>query len=178
MDDKRKDRPDRKRLPKRHRPQQLQTHNVPTDDVENTNSTNLGGYMINRELFLEEQKRPEVQENYYTLINTSSMRNKTRQKKLAMAWIDYKQTYDMIPQSWMIQCLKISGEVIKLIENTMKNWRVELTAGGKFLTEVKIQREIFQGDTPSPLLFVTAMILRKSTGGYEHHKSQEKKSTT
>ena len=26
--------------PQRHRPKQLQTHEVPTDDVENTNDTN------------------------------------------------------------------------------------------------------------------------------------------
>ena len=54
-----------------------------------------------------------------------------------------------------------------------------MTAGGKSLAEVKIQRGIFQGDAPSPLLFVIAMmslnhILRKFTAGYELSKSQEK----
>ena len=39
MDDKRKDHPDPKSLPKK----QLLTHNVSTDDMENTNGTNLGG---------------------------------------------------------------------------------------------------------------------------------------
>ena len=52
----------------------------------------------------------------------------------------------------------ISGEVIKLIENIMENWRVELTTGGKRLAEVKIQRGIFQGDVLSPLLFGIAMM--------------------
>ena len=28
----------------------------------------------------------------------------------------------------------------------MKTWRVELTAGGRILTEIKTQRVIFQGD--------------------------------
>ena len=41
---------------------------------------------------------------------------------------------------------KISTEVINFIEKTMKNWRVELTAGGKSLAETKIQRDIFQRD--------------------------------
>ena len=38
----------------------------------------------------------------------------------------------------------------------MKNEKVELTAGGKTLEGVKIQRSIFQGDVLSPLLFVIA----------------------
>ena len=61
----------------------------------------------------------------------------------------------------------------------MKNWRVELTTGGKSLAETKIQRGIFQGDALSPLLFVIAMmplnhILRKCTAGYKLSRSQEK----
>ena len=39
---------------------------------------------------------------------------------------------------------KISNKVIKFITETMKNWKAELTAGGKTL-EVKIQRDMFQG---------------------------------
>ena len=64
-----------------------------------------------------------------------------------MAWIDYKKAYDIVPQSWMINCLKmykISHEVINFIEKTMKTWRMELTAGRRSLAEAKIQRNIFQ----------------------------------
>ena len=53
---------------------------------------------------------------------------------------------------------KISNEVINFIEKTMKNWRVEMTAGGKSFAEVKIQRGMFWGDALSPLLFVVAMV--------------------
>ena len=65
----------------------------------------------------------------------------------------------------------------------MENWTVELTAARKRLAEVKILRRIFQGDALSPLQILTVMmtlnnILRKCTGGYRLHKSQEKKSTT
>ena len=45
-----------------------------------------------------------------------------------MAWIDYKKAYDMVPQSRIINCLKIykiSPEVINFIDKTMKTWRVE-----------------------------------------------------
>ena len=61
---------------------------------------------------------------------------------------------------------KISDEAIKFVKKNMKNWRVELTAGGQSLTEVKIQRSISEGNAQSPLLFAIAMmplshILRK-----------------
>ena len=39
---------------------------------------------------------------------------------------------------------KISDEVMKFIEKTMENWRVELKTGGKGLAELKTQRGIFQ----------------------------------
>ena len=95
--------------------------------------------------------------------------SKTRRKNQAMAWIDYKKAYDMVPQSWILHSLKmykISHEVINFTEKTMKTWRVELTAGGRSIAETKIQRGIFQGDALSPLLFIIAMmplnhILRK-----------------
>ena len=103
-------------------------------------------------------------------------------KNIALAWIDNKKAYDMVSQSWIINCLtmlKISAEVIKFIKNTIENWRVDLTAGVKSLAEVKLQRGIFQGDALSTLLFVIAMIplnhiLRKCTGGYNLHELQEK----
>ena len=71
------------------------------------------------------------------------------------------------------------SEVINFIEKTMKIWRVEMTAGGTILAEAKIQRGIFQGDAPVPLLFVITMmplnqIHRKCTGGYKLHKLQGK----
>ena len=79
--------------------------------------------------------------------------SKTRRKNLAMAWIDYKKAYDVVPQSWIINCFKmykISDEIINFIEKTMKTWKVGLTAGVKSFAEVKVQRSIFQGDALSP----------------------------
>ena len=98
-----------------------------------------------------------------------------------MVWIDYKEVYDMVPQSWIINYLKmykISHEVINFTEKTMKTWRVELTAGGRNLAEAKIQRGIFQGDALSPLIFIIVMmplnyILRKCTAGYKLSGLQE-----
>ena len=84
----------------------------------------------------------------------------------------------MVPQSWILYCLKmykIPNQVIQFIKNTMQTWRVELTVGEQRLAEVKIQRGIFQEDALSPLLFVIAMmplnqILRKCTTGYKLSK--------
>ena len=60
----------------------------------------------------------------------------------------------------------------------MKNWRVELTAGGKSLAETKVQRGIFRGDALPPLLFIIAMmpqnhIFRKCMARYKLSRSQE-----
>ena len=78
-------------------------------------------------------------------------KSKTKQKNLAMVWIDNKKAYDMVQQSWIINCLKMYEILgINFIEKTIETWRVELTAGGKSLTEVKIQRGIFHGDALLP----------------------------
>ena len=66
-----------------------------------------------------------------------------------MEWINYKKAYEIVPQNWIIDCFtvyKISSEVIRFIENTIDNWRVQLIVGGKNLAELKILREIFQAD--------------------------------
>ena len=49
---------------------------------------------------------------------------------------------------------KICDKAINIIEETIKSWKVELTAGGKCLAVVKIRRCIFQGDALSPILLV------------------------
>ena len=60
-------------------------------------------------------------------------KSKTRWKNRTMACIDFKKEYDMVPESWMINCLnmkKIFEEVINFIEKTMKTVKVESTAEG------------------------------------------------
>ena len=99
-----------------------------------------------------------------------------------MAWINNKKVNDIIPQSWIIDCLKIyknSDEIIRFIKKTLNNRKVKLKARGKSLAEVKIMRGIFQGDALSLLLFVIAMMslnhkLRKCTDVYKPFKCQEK----
>ena len=63
-------------------------------------------------------------------------------KNLAMAGIDYKKAYDMVPQS-CFKMYEISDHVVQFIEKTVQTQRVKLTVGGKSLAEVKIQRGIY-----------------------------------
>ena len=139
--------------------------------------------LTSRGLFPEEQKgcykRSRGTEELLYIDQYILNESKTRRKNLATAWIDNKKkAYDMVPQSWLINCLKmykISDEVINFIERAMKTWRVELTAGGKSFAEAKIERGIFQGDALSPLIFIIAMmplsrIPRKCTARYKLEK--------
>jgi len=53
-----------------------------------------------------------------------------RHTNLAMAWVDYKKAYDMIPHSWIIESLEftnVADNVIKFIERSMKSWNVNLS---------------------------------------------------
>ena len=55
---------------------------------------------------------------------------KFRKKNLTMAWIDHKKAYDMVPHSWIKECLDLFGaaENIKtLFVNSMEKWRVMLS---------------------------------------------------
>ena len=107
--------------------------------------------------------------------------SKTKRKNLSMAWIDYKKAYDMVPQSWIINCLKmfkLSNEVTNFIEKTMKTWKVELTAGQKSLAEAKVQ-----GDALSPLLFIIEMTYRhqkiiKGTGVLGYKRTSQNTETS
>ena len=99
-----------------------------------------------------------------------------------MAWIDYKKAYDMVPHSWIKECLELLGvgeNVKTLLVDSMEKWRVMLCAWNSELGEVDIKRGIFQGDFLSPLVFVLALIplsliLRKAKAAYEFSGSKEK----
>ena len=136
-----KNHPDPKRLLKKSHPQQLQTHNVPTDDVKILTvqiREEIYDSLMSCGFFPEDQKgclkwtrgRGELLYIDQHILKESKM----RWKNLAMVWINYKKVYDIVAQSGIIDCLKmykLSGEVIKFIENTLENRRVELIAGDK-----------------------------------------------
>ena len=99
-----------------------------------------------------------------------------------MAWIDYRKAHDLVPYSWILECLDnigVNEEIGRFVSESMKSWKTELMYGNNILSEVKIERGIFQGDSLSPLLFVIILIplihiLRKTSPGYEFANSKEK----
>ena len=107
---------------------------------------------------------------------------KSGNKHLAIACIDYKKAYDMVPHSWIIECLDLFGvaENIKsLLVNSIEKWKVVLCSGNSQLGEVEIKRGIFQGHSLSPLVFVLALIplsliSRKTRTPYAFSESKEK----
>ena len=78
---------------------------------------------------------------------------KSENKNLVIAWIDYKKAYDMVPHSWIIECLDLFGvakNIKSLLGNSMEKWKVMLCSGNSELGEVEIRRGIFQEGSLSP----------------------------
>ena len=93
---------------------------------------------------------------------------KSRNKNLAMGWIDCKKAYDLVSHSWIIEYLDFFGlaENIKsFLVNSMEEWKVMLCSGN-------FDRGIFLEDSLSPLVFILvliplSLILRKAIAVYE-----------
>ena len=48
---------------------------------------------------------------------------KSRNKNLAMAWIDYEKAYDMVPHSWIIECsdlFEVAENIKSFLVNSME----------------------------------------------------------
>ena len=143
-------------------------------------------HLDQEKLVPEEQKRCRKGSrgtNDLLYINRATIKEvKSRNKNLAMAWIDYKKAYDIVPHSWIMECLNLFGvaeNVKSLFVNGMEKWKVMLSSGNSELGEVEIKRGIFQGYSLSPLVFVLALIplsliLRKAKAAYEFSESKEK----
>lgn len=117
------------------------------------------------------------------LIDKAVLREaRVKKRFLAMAWIDYRKAYDMLPHSWILESLglvKVAKNIEDLLRGSMRDWKTMLMANGESLGEVDIRRGIFQGDSLSPLLFVVAMIpltllLRREALGYRFGREGKK----
>ena len=123
------------------------------------------GHLDQLKLLPEEQKRCRKRSrgtNDVLYIDRAVIREvKSRKEKLAMAWIDYKKAFNMLPHLWIKECLDLFGvaENIKtLLVNSMEKWRVMLCVGNSELGEVDIKQGFYQGDSLSPLVFVLTLI--------------------
>ena len=129
-----------------------------------TYADQIYAHLDQEKLLLEEQKGCRIGSrgsNDLLYIDRAVIKEvKSRNKNLAMAWIDYKKAY-MVPHSWIIECLYLFGvaENIKsLLVNNMEKWKVILSSGNSGLGVAEIKQGIFQGDSLSPLVFVLALI--------------------
>ena len=79
---------------------------------------------------------------------------KSRNKNLAIAWIDYKKAYEIVSNSWIIECLDLLGvaaNIKSLLVNSMEKWKVTLCSENSELGEVEIKCGTFQGNSLSSL---------------------------
>ena len=84
-----------------------------------------------------------------------------RHTNLSMAWIDYRKVYDLVPHSWVNECMEMFGIAENLrtfLQKNMQQWRLSLTTNGEDMGEVNVKRGIFHADSLSPLLFVLSMV--------------------
>ena len=83
---------------------------------------------------------------------------KRRIKNLAMACIDFRKAYDLVPHSWILECLEnlgVSEDIRRIVKESMKSWKVELTYGIDVLGEVKIEAS----STPIRIFLKTHLFL-------------------
>ena len=71
------------------------------------------GFLDTNLLLREEQKvcrRKSRRTNNLLFIDQMIIKEvKIRKRNLSMAWIDYNKAYDMVPHSWIIDCLETVG---------------------------------------------------------------------
>ena len=103
-------------------------------------------HLDHEKLLPEEQKECEKKSrgtNNLLYIDRAVIKEvKSINKNLATAWIDYKKADDMVPHSWIIECLDLFGvaENIKsLLVNSMEKWKVMLYSVNSELGEVEIK---------------------------------------
>ena len=126
---------------------------------------NMYCFIENKNLLPEEQKccrRNSREMKDQLLIDKAILKDcRKRRTNLAMMWIDYRKAYDFVPHSWILEYLDMLGianNVRKLLDKSMKKWKLFLRSNGSDLWEVDINRGIFHRDSLSPMIFFICMI--------------------
>ena len=92
-----------------------------------------------------------------------------------MLWFDYRKTYDSIPHSWILECLRLlkaHQSLCHFLQQAMIHWKTELTFANTHPGTIDINCGIFLHDSFSLLLFIVSFIplsllLRRSNLGYK-----------
>ena len=86
-------------------------------------------------------------------IDRAVIKVKSRNKNLAMAWIDYKKTYDMVPHSWIIECLDLFG-VAENIKSLLVNSTVNTYMVNNYVQEILSLEKLKLSEVFSRRLFI------------------------
>ena len=104
-------------------------------------------YLERVNIFPEEQKeckRGSRGRKDQLLIDKTVLRDcKKRHTNESMAWIDYRKANELIPHSWVNECMEMFGIAENLrtfLQKGMQQWRLSLTANGEDRREVNVKR--------------------------------------
>ena len=103
---------------------------------------------------------------------------KKRHTNLSMAWIDYRKAYDLVPHSWVNECMEMFGIAENLrtfLQKSMQQWRLSLTANGEDLREVNVKRRDIPGRQSITIVLNVvplSLILKKVNACYKWGKSE------
>ena len=125
---------------------------------------------INANKIIPNEQKGNASNTYGTIeqliINKMVMDNvKLKQRNISTAWIDYKKVFDFVPHEWIMEILRIhkfDPISTKFLRKTMNKWKTSLHLDHQD-DQIKIDRfsintGIFQGDSPSGLLFILSLL--------------------
>ena len=145
--------------------------------------TSRMSYHNNANKIIPNEQKGNTRNTYGTIdqliINKMVMDNvKLKQRNILTAWINYKKTFDSVPHDWIIETLKIhkfDPITTNFLRKTMNKQKTSLHLNhrdGQIKTNhFSINTGIFQGDSPSGLLFILSLLplswlLNTSNTGY------------
>ena len=82
------------------------------------------------------------------------------QRNLYVSWIDFRKAFDSVSHEWIFKCLELF-KVNKLYQQflylSFSKFLTHVYSNSKIIGKIPIKRGIFQGDSLSPLLFITSL---------------------
>ena len=127
--------------------------------------TSRTSHHINANKILPNEQKGNTINTYGTIdqlfIDKMVMDNvKLKQRNISTAGVDYKKVFESVPRDWIIETLKIhkfDPITTKSLRKTINKWKASLHRNhwdGQIKTDhFSINTSIFQGDSPSSLLF-------------------------